>query len=61
MIANLCLDGRFNVLESLEGGLTRNGIRNLFGTLNDFLIKHRLPFPHRHLSGTELDRNAREL
>lgn len=60
LFANLFFDGFFNILEGLYGGFTRYGIRHLFGTLHDFLIKHCLLFPHRHLSGTELDSNARE-
>lgn len=59
--ANLFLDGLFNILKGLQGWFARNGIRNLLGTLNDFLIKHSLLFPHRHLSGTEFDCDSREL
>lgn len=60
VFANLCLDGCLNILKGLQGGFTRDGIGNLFRTLNDFLIEHCLLFSHRHLSGTELDCNARE-
>jgi hypothetical protein len=61
MLANLRLDGRFDILKGLQGGFAGQRIGHLLGSLADFLVEDSFLLSHRQLPGTELYRNAREL
>lgn len=58
--ANLSLDDFLNILECLYVLFACHRIGNFFSSLNNFLVKHCLFFPHRHLTRTKFYSDTRK-